>query len=122
MAAAVSGGVPVGGRAGDEGAVVGGARGGVPSAGGATVLSVPGHTPGSIAVHLPAHRVLFTGDTVAEAGGQALLGVFNTDREQAWRSSHRQAGLDLGTVCLGHGEAITGEASAALQAATDPFA
>lgn len=91
-------------------------------AGGAVVLSVPGHTPGSIAVHLPAHRVLFTGDTVAEADGRALLGVFNADRDQAWRSLRRQAGLDLGTVCVGHGEAITGDATAALRAATDPFA
>jgi glyoxylase-like metal-dependent hydrolase (beta-lactamase superfamily II) len=31
---------------------------------GARVVSIPGHTPGSIAVHLPEHGVLFTGDTV----------------------------------------------------------
>ena len=26
---------------------------------------MPGHTDGSIAIHLPAHRLLFTGDAVA---------------------------------------------------------
>ena len=30
---------------------------------GAHVLEIPGHTEGSIAIHLPAHGVLFTGDT-----------------------------------------------------------
>ena len=32
--------------------------------GGARVIHVPGHTPGSIALYLPAKRVLFTGDDV----------------------------------------------------------
>lgn len=49
--------------------------------GGARVLSVPGHTDGSIAVYLPEHRVLFTGDAVAAGpDGTVILGVFNTDR------------------------------------------
>jgi glyoxylase-like metal-dependent hydrolase (beta-lactamase superfamily II) len=34
--------------------------------GGAHVVHTPGHTDGSIALHLPGPRVLFTGDTVAE--------------------------------------------------------
>lgn len=46
--------------------------------GGARVMHVPGHSPGSIALYLPEHRVLFTGDTVAAADdGTVILGVFN---------------------------------------------
>lgn len=90
-------------------------------AGGAEVLSVPGHTMGSIALHLPRQGVLFTGDTIAEGDGQALLGPFNINRAQAWESLRRQAALDVEVACVGHGNPIRG-AMAALQAAIDPFA
>ena len=51
--------------------------------GGAKVLEVPGHTPGSIALYLPAVDAVLTGDAVAEFNGQVILGVFNVDREAA---------------------------------------
>jgi glyoxylase-like metal-dependent hydrolase (beta-lactamase superfamily II) len=47
--------------------------------GGAEILSVPGHTEGSIAIHLPRHGVVFTGDTIANVGS-VMLGAFNQDR------------------------------------------
>ena len=90
-------------------------------AGGAQVLSVPGHTAGSVALHLPRHGVLLTGDTIAEGDGQALLGPFNVDRERAWESLHRQAALDVEIACVGHGNPIR-DARRALRAAIDPFA
>ncbi|MGH4017092.1 MAG: MBL fold metallo-hydrolase [Pseudonocardiaceae bacterium] len=43
--------------------------------GGAHVMSTPGHTDGSIALHLPVHKVLITGDIAAEYQGQVILGV-----------------------------------------------
>lgn len=89
--------------------------------GGAEVLSVPGHTPGSIALHLPRHGVLLTGDTIAESSGQAMLGPFSTDRAQAWNSLRRLVSLDVRVACFGHGNPVIGEASAALRAATDPL-
>jgi glyoxylase-like metal-dependent hydrolase (beta-lactamase superfamily II) len=46
-------------------------------AGGAHVISTPGHTDGSIALHLAEHRVLITGDVAAEHEGQVMPGVFN---------------------------------------------
>jgi glyoxylase-like metal-dependent hydrolase (beta-lactamase superfamily II) len=51
---------------------------------GARVVHVPGHTPGSIALHLPERGVLFTGDAVAASplDGKAMPGVFNVDRAQ----------------------------------------
>lgn len=70
---------------------------------GAHVLAIPGHTEGSIAIHLPAYGVLFTGDTVANVES-VMLGVFNQDRERAVASFQRLATLDVETACFGHGE------------------
>ncbi|MGW7367676.1 MBL fold metallo-hydrolase [Streptomyces sp. NPDC054841] len=84
--------------------------------GGARVVHVPGHTDGSIAVHLPRHGVLFTGDAVAGVG-QVMLGVFNVDRKQAVESMHRLAALAPSTLCFGHGDPVTVDAAAVLSAA-----
>jgi glyoxylase-like metal-dependent hydrolase (beta-lactamase superfamily II) len=73
--------------------------------GGAEVLAIPGHTEGSIAVHLPRHGVLFTGDTVANVSA-VMLGVFNQDRTRTVASFQRLAALDVETACFGHGEPI----------------
>ncbi len=77
--------------------------------GGAEVLAVPGHTDGSIAIHLPNHGVLFTGDTIANVG-TVMLGTFNQDRAQTVASFQRLATLDVETACFGHGEPIVGDA------------
>ncbi|MEL5959390.1 MBL fold metallo-hydrolase [Streptomyces sp. CLV115] len=82
------------------------------------VLHVPGHTPGSIALHLPSSGVLFPGDNIATAEGRAILGPFNVDREQAVASFRRLASLDVETLCVPHGEPVPKGASAVLRAAT----
>ncbi|MCH5675262.1 MBL fold metallo-hydrolase [Streptomyces gilvus] len=91
--------------------------------GGAHVVHVPGHTDGSIALHLPRHRVLFTGDAVAAApvDGTLMLGVFNLDRARAVRSFHRLAGLDSDTACFGHGDPVIGHAATALRRSADRY-
>ncbi|MPZ80634.1 MAG: MBL fold metallo-hydrolase [Actinophytocola sp.] len=80
--------------------------------GGARVLSIPGHTPGSVAVYLPEPRVLFTGDTIGTTpDGVVILGVFNQDEDQQLESFHRMAALDVETACIGHGgPVVTGAA------------
>ncbi|SDC08436.1 MBL fold metallo-hydrolase [Actinokineospora iranica] len=85
--------------------------------GGAHVIEVPGHTDGSIAIHLPAHGVLFCGDTIARADGQVILGVFNLDPDRAADSMRRQAALDVDIACFGHGDPLVGDAATALRAA-----
>ncbi len=82
--------------------------------GGAEVLSVPGHTDGSIAIYLPRHGVLFTGDTIANVE-TVMLGVFNQDRAQTVASFKRLAALDVETACFGHGEPITSRAGAQIR-------
>lgn len=85
--------------------------------GGAHVISTPGHTDGSIALHLPKHRVLITGDIAAEYEGEVILGVFNLDRAQAAASFRRVADLAADVACFGHGEPLIGNAQARLQQA-----
>jgi glyoxylase-like metal-dependent hydrolase (beta-lactamase superfamily II) len=83
---------------------------------GAVTVAVPGHTPGSIAVYLPAHQVLFAGDAAARGPNGRIVSVFNADRAEAAASFRRLAGLDVGVACFGHGEPLT-SAAAALGAA-----
>jgi glyoxylase-like metal-dependent hydrolase (beta-lactamase superfamily II) len=86
--------------------------------GGAVVLAVPGHTPGSIAIHLPDARVLFTGDTLArdprsrDPRAPVIPGVFNVDAAVLAESIGRLAAVDAEVACFGHGEPVTGQASA----------
>ncbi|MER5728788.1 MBL fold metallo-hydrolase [Streptomyces sp. NPDC002138] len=85
---------------------------------GAYVVHAPGHTDGSIGVHLPDHGVLFTGDAVA-AVGEVMLGVFNVDRDRAVASFRRLASLAPSVACCGHGGPVTEDTAAALKAAAE---
>jgi glyoxylase-like metal-dependent hydrolase (beta-lactamase superfamily II) len=91
-------------------------------AGGTRVIVVPGHTPGSIALYLPAADAVLTGDAVAEFNGQVILGVFNTDREAAVNSLARLAATGANIAGFGHGEAVLQNAAAQIAAAVDAFA
>jgi glyoxylase-like metal-dependent hydrolase (beta-lactamase superfamily II) len=85
---------------------------------GAVTVAVPGHTPGSIALYLPRHQVLFTGDAAARRhDGEVICGVFNVDRARAAASFRRLAGLSVAVACFGHGEPLTKHAAATLEAA-----
>ncbi|WP_246148170.1 MBL fold metallo-hydrolase [Nonomuraea turkmeniaca] len=86
--------------------------------GGARVIATPGHTDGSIAIHLPGPGVLFTGDTVVHVDGQVIPGVFNLDREEMLRSFRKLAVVGAELACVGHGEPIQ-DAHIALPAAAD---
>ncbi len=90
--------------------------------GGAQVIAVPGHTPGSIALYLPADDAVLTGDAVAEVSGQVAVGVFNTDRLAAVRAVRTIAATGARIAGFGHGEAIIGDAAVRVAAAVDLFA
>ncbi|GAA3776584.1 MBL fold metallo-hydrolase [Plantactinospora mayteni] len=77
--------------------------------GGATVVSTPGHTDGSIALYLKRHRILFTGDVAAHHEGSVIPGVFNTDRDRVFASFRRLSELDADVVCFGHGAPLLNE-------------
>ncbi|MFF8973385.1 MBL fold metallo-hydrolase [Streptomyces sp. NPDC014995] len=90
---------------------------------GARVIHVPGHTHGSIALHLPRHRVLFTGDTIAASpvDGAVMPGVFNLDRTLVLTALQRLAALDTDVACFGHGDPVTQRASTVLREAADKY-
>lgn len=77
------------------------------------VVLVPGHTPGSAVLHMPALDALFVGDafatyavTTGRRGPQ--VAPFTADAEQAIRSLDRIAEVPAGHVLPGHGEPWTG--------------
>jgi glyoxylase-like metal-dependent hydrolase (beta-lactamase superfamily II) len=90
---------------------------------GARVIHVPGRTHGSIALHLPRHGVLFTGDTIAASpvDGAIMPGVFDLDRPLAPTAFRRSATLDTDVACFGHGDPVAERAAAVLRAAADNF-
>jgi len=79
---------------------------------GAQVIATPGHTDGSIAIWVPGHGVLFTGDIVANGPSGLLLGPFNTDRARARESLAALAQTPAQVVCFGHGDPLVGGAGA----------
>ncbi|MFI5897714.1 MBL fold metallo-hydrolase [Actinoplanes sp. NPDC051513] len=89
----------------------------------AACVAAPGHTPGSVAFHLPDAAVLFTGDTIARGpDGTVMLGVFNYDPPAAAASLRKQAALRPSIACFGHGDPLTDNTAAALQATADTTA
>ncbi|BBY66478.1 MBL fold metallo-hydrolase [Mycolicibacterium helvum] len=82
--------------------------------GGAHIIATPGHTDGSVAVHLVSHGILFTGDTVANVG-EVTLGVFNRDRDRTAESFRTLAEIDCDTACFGHGEPLAAGAAQCLR-------
>ncbi|NEC53570.1 MBL fold metallo-hydrolase [Actinospica acidiphila] len=89
--------------------------------GGARVLHAPGHTRGSIALHLPDEGVLFTGDTVAASptDGTPIPGVFNVDKRQLMASCASLADLDTKVACFRHGDPALKDAGGRLRAMLD---
>jgi glyoxylase-like metal-dependent hydrolase (beta-lactamase superfamily II) len=74
------------------------------------VIHVPGHTPGSAALHFPAHDALFVGDalntySVATGWHGPQLSPFNADRAQALDSLKRLEDIPATYVLPGHGAA-----------------
>ena len=86
------------------------------------VILVPGNTPGSAALHVPAHDVLFLGDalaTIAVTTGETgpPIAPFSADPAQALASLDRLAGLaDARLVLPGHGQAWAAGIGAAVAA------
>jgi glyoxylase-like metal-dependent hydrolase (beta-lactamase superfamily II) len=86
--------------------------------GGDTVVHVPGHTPGAIALHLPAEGLLICGDVIDHRGNR--LGpppkAFTVDMDQAIASLRRLAELEFEVLCPGHGAPIVGGAGEQVRA------
>lgn len=68
------------------------------------VLHLPGHTPGSIAVHEADSGLLFSGDVIYE--GQLLDSCNGSDRVAYRATMERLLSLDVTRVCAGHGRVL----------------
>jgi glyoxylase-like metal-dependent hydrolase (beta-lactamase superfamily II) len=84
------------------------------------VILVPGHTPGSAALHVVGRSALFVGDAIATyavttgvAGPQ--VAPFTADRDQAVASLTRLEGLEATYVLPGHGQPWTGGVAEAIR-------
>ncbi len=88
------------------------------------VIAVPGHTPGSAALHLAGHDALFVGDALATLGvttGERgpRIAPFCADRAAALASLTRLEPVSATLVLPGHGDAFTGGASEAVRLARE---
>jgi glyoxylase-like metal-dependent hydrolase (beta-lactamase superfamily II) len=84
------------------------------------VIALPGHTPGSAALHVPSHDALFIGDAIATylvttGFVGPTIAPFTADPAAAVASLARLDGVDAGLVLPGHGEAWTGGVAEAVR-------
>ena len=89
-----------------------------------SVVGVPGKSPGEVAFHWPARRILFTGDCVIgnPAGACGLLRDKVMDDPAALRASVRKLlDLDFDTLLFGDGAPILHGAKERLRALVDIF-
>lgn len=91
------------------------------------VILVPGHTPGSAALHVAARDALFVGDAIAtysvnDGYRGPRIAAFGADYVQARESLDRLRGVSARMVLPGHGEAFTGGVDEAVRLAREaPF-
>jgi glyoxylase-like metal-dependent hydrolase (beta-lactamase superfamily II) len=86
-----------------------------------TVIALPGHSPGSAALHVPRFDALFIGDALATRAVTSgatgpRIAPFTSDPAQALASLSRLDGIEAGLVLPGHGLPWTGGVAAAVAA------
>ncbi len=72
------------------------------------IYQTPGHSPGSISIHWPERKVLFTGDLVFY-GGIGRTDFLEGDSKLIKKSIERMSRLDTELLLPGHGEPVTGK-------------
>jgi ribonuclease/clavin/mitogillin len=70
------------------------------------VIDTPGHTLGSVSLHLREERVLFTGDTVLGLGTVAIFPPPHGDMALYMQSLERLQTYDATLLCPGHGPPV----------------
>jgi glyoxylase-like metal-dependent hydrolase (beta-lactamase superfamily II) len=83
------------------------------------VIALPGHSPGSAALHVPQFDTLFIGDgfaTKAVTNGAVgpRIAPYSSDPAQALESLGRLDGIEAGLILPGHGEPWTSGVAAAV--------
>lgn len=85
--------------------------------GGLNVVHTPGHTPGSISLFSPQHKLLIIGDAVGKRrrGLRLPPRMASADLTQAMDSVEMVAQLDFDVLCFGHGRPLTGNVHSKMQ-------
>ena len=85
----------------------------VPDSGGLRVVYTPGHTTGSICLHHPKLKVLFSGDTVICEGGNVHEPAESSSMNpsEVRHSVKKLSELDFESILPGHGAPIVHDAS-----------
>jgi len=93
----------------------------LPLPGSPIIIGMPGHSPGSVAIHVPSVGAVFVGDELTTR--DVLTGVdgpqpapFTDDQAESSRSLQKLAGLDVRWIIPGHGPAWSGGAAALIEA------
>jgi len=86
--------------------------------GGLRVVYTPGHTPDSISLYSPEHKLLIVGDALVKRRRTLLLPskMVSSNLTQAVDSVKKMAELDFDILCFGHGRPVTEDARARLGA------
>ena len=76
--------------------------------GGLIVIPTPGHTPGSICLYAPSHKLMFVGDALQRRRKKLLLPakMVSTDMPEAIDSVKKMAELTPEILCFGHGKPL----------------
>ena len=88
------------------------------------VIHVPGHTPGSVAFHAPAHEALFVGDALATDAvisdrRGAQISPLTADPDEALASLSNIEEVEARWLLPGHGEPWVDGVAAAVAAARE---
>jgi len=88
----------------------------LPVFGGLQVIHTPGHTPGTVCLYAPRHRILFTGDVLQVRKGKVSFAhrYFSSDYEMACASVERLTEYDVQTIAFAHYPAWTDDANGVL--------
>lgn len=86
---------------------------------GLEVVDFPGHSPGQCGFWQAERGLLFGGDVMMRSpSGHFVLPLVSAtpDLDQAKRSIHKAAEMNVATLCLGHGKPLVGDAASAVRA------
>jgi len=82
----------------------------MPDCGGICVIHTPGHTAGSISLHIPSIKTLIAGDAIVSAGEHLVVspGYLSEDPAQAETTVRKliEMNLDLERILVGHGDDV----------------
>jgi len=85
---------------------------------GAVIVATPGHTPGHMALYLPASKLIIAGDSMISENGVLSgpsEGWATPDHGLAMKSVKSLVGMDIGAILCYHGGLVTDDAAGQLK-------